>query len=338
MSRSAALPSLLLALVLLSTAVTALAQERPAAVSPSGRTSSACPTFSWSANPKDPGYELVAVALTPDGEVAEEPVLTMRLPAGVQSWTPSLDRCLEPGKLYAWSVRVHSETASGPWSQPALVEVSPLPSFEELARALATIERFSASKAQRRTDGPPASPEELRGAAPSTTPVEAEGVATPHPSEQISFPRSVGAIGAAVVVRGEVRTIDDSGAPRLWGRGREDSEVWEPAASTCSNGSVHFGLSGAAVDWGSASDACTEGTWVCTLAERGSGICDTARPNLGDDYLLCDGTLINADADKHVGWLADRGSGTTTGLYMTEHADSGNMPACIIAPVWCCWR
>jgi hypothetical protein len=154
---------------------------------------------------------------------------------------------------------------------------------------------------------------------------------------------AAGSPTAHLKVAGEVRTIDPgapNGPARLWGRGRVDAEVHGRAtqfgAQPCVNGSIRFGLSTVAVDWGSAADACPAGTWVCKSSERIH--CDTLRPDSSVDGLLCDGTPFDATADQHVGWLAEASSVETNGLASAETIALNSFPTCWTLPVWCCWE
>ena len=73
-------------------------------------------------------------------------VVFERLPGATSSWTPSLDRCLEPGERYAWLVRgvlanENAENTDGSakaaaWSSPRLFEISGRPSPEEVEAAI----------------------------------------------------------------------------------------------------------------------------------------------------------------------------------------------------------
>ena len=95
-----------------------------------------------------------------------------------------------------------------------------------------------------------------------------------------------------------------------WGAGRPGVlRYGTTGASTglCANGSVTFGLSDSLVNWAEAPQACPAGTWVCTAAERGSGVCDTARPDTTCDSLSCDSsTCSDLPSNNHVGGSRDR--------------------------------
>ena len=91
--------------------IPSLVQAEPSAVSPGSsldvsRTSSTCPTFSWTADSADTAVELFLWDVSESRERGErEALLKRRFVAGATSWTPSLDDCLEAGRTYGWGVR-----------------------------------------------------------------------------------------------------------------------------------------------------------------------------------------------------------------------------------------
>jgi hypothetical protein len=116
---------------------------------------SGCPTFSWQADEGASFYELVVYRLPPGldpslgGELNEEyRVLSARLPAGVTTWTPSLEDALEPGQRYAWFIRpgkLDDEgeiLGFGDWSRARLFLVSTAPSSGEVKNALEVLNRY----------------------------------------------------------------------------------------------------------------------------------------------------------------------------------------------------
>jgi hypothetical protein len=125
------------------------------------------------------------------------------------------------------------------------------------------------------------------------------------------------------------------GTGPLWGRGRPGTKMWGPGDFFCVNGSTVFGLSDIAVTWGSAADACPQGTWVCTATERGTASCDTSRPDSVCDALQCDATCINYSASTHIGWVADQGNGTSVRA-TGEGGGPFGLPGCYSLSVWCC--
>ncbi|MDX1501352.1 MAG: hypothetical protein R3325_03240 [Thermoanaerobaculia bacterium] len=116
------------ALLLLGPASAALAGEAPVAATPGeaselARIGDACPTFSWGAIEGASGYELIVYRLGEDSN-EPRPVVRRALAGRLQSWTPALRECLEPGERYAWSVRGVVGEEAGPWSAPSLFEVA----------------------------------------------------------------------------------------------------------------------------------------------------------------------------------------------------------------------
>lgn len=122
------------------------AAEVPAAVSPGmaegvSRVDSACPTFNWAGVAGAGTYELVVYRVGEDGEEAK-PALRQRVPGTANGWTPSLDRCLEHGGQYAWSVRAESRGVDGPWSETHLFRVAASPSVAEVREAMEVLQEF----------------------------------------------------------------------------------------------------------------------------------------------------------------------------------------------------
>ncbi|MCH7667216.1 MAG: hypothetical protein IH936_14960 [Acidobacteria bacterium] len=314
--------------------------ERPAAVSPGDASKlaligDACPTFSWGAVAGAKSYELVVYRI---GEVSEEagPVLSRHIAGSALSWTPSLDRCLERGGRYAWSVRAIGKKGSSDWSPPSLFQVAPGPSQMEFEEALTVVHRYLAADAG--TNDP------WRDSA-----VVLEGFDATEPQLELvsrpPVPAAPVAVGtAALSVEGEVRTVAPGGEPRLWGRGRPGTVVYHHVPplgiATCQNGEVKFGLSLLAVPWGSAAEACPAGTWVCQRSDITP--CDTDRPDSSADVLSCDGTSVDEPPGEHPGWLADISSVFTIfALAKRENTDTATTllrRPCNHYPVWCCWN
>ena len=126
------------------------------------------------------------------------------------------------------------------------------------------------------------------------------------------------------------------GAGPLWGRGRPGTKVWGPGDLLCANGSIVFGLSDTPVPWASAADACPQGTWVCTAAERGTGVCDTSRPDTTCDGSGCDGSCFDLSPGGQEGWVADHYS-LRMGRTVIETLGAQTIQfSCYSLPVWCC--
>lgn len=118
--------ALMLAPALAASAASAgtLPSAAPNPVSP-GSTSHAipgadlCPTFSWSSAADFEYFELAMFELPQDyldAGAELKPFTVVTVPGAGRSWTPSVDRCTEPGKMYVWLVRGRSESASTEWS------------------------------------------------------------------------------------------------------------------------------------------------------------------------------------------------------------------------------
>jgi hypothetical protein len=140
---------------------------------------------------------------------------------------------------------------------------------------------------------------------------------------------------------GELRSVDSTGEPRLWGKGRPRAKIYGPddgSGAFCSQGSIRFGLSEGVADWGSADSACPEGTWVCRQSEIfGAPACNTVRPDTLIDMRLCDGDAVNFAENSHVGWLADQMEpSNASGLVLNEAGLVSFFETCASAPAWCC--
>lgn len=168
---------LMLATVVLS--ALAAATRPPVGVSPGGPEgaviSDPCPTFSWGAEGRADSYELVVYRIDEHDKDATPVLVLNEVIAGLaSSWTPSLDRCLERGRRYAWSVR----SQGSDWSQLNLFDLPSKPSEAEFQAALQVVRRYldaqavaidagagaeevrrSDAKPRNKSKKPPASPE-----------------------------------------------------------------------------------------------------------------------------------------------------------------------------------
>ena len=118
---------LCVAVVLALVPALTLAAAMPVPVSPGSLKGAligtTCPTFSWGGVPGAESYELVVYRIA--GRQGEpEAIVRQRLPASTYAWTPSLDRCLEQGEKYAWSVRSFRRREAGDWSPASLFRVA----------------------------------------------------------------------------------------------------------------------------------------------------------------------------------------------------------------------
>ena len=128
-----------------------LGQLSPTTVSPGqldsyGLVRGSCPTFSWSLLPGASHYEVEVFRLDQSsGEPQGASVSSQSFEGTVSSWTPDAQDCLDAGEAYAWFVRATVDGQPGDWSQPRLLEVSSVPSGEEIAAAREVLERFLSS-------------------------------------------------------------------------------------------------------------------------------------------------------------------------------------------------
>lgn len=168
-------------MLLLTASATARANP-PAPVSP-GETnqlvtiSDRCPTFSWSGASGSGSVELVVYRIGDRGSEMEV-ALQKRLPASTYAWTPALDRCLERGGRYAWSVRSVGEKGDGDWSSPSLFRVAAGQTEAELERALEVVRSYLAGRGQA---GPPPSRTSL---AASDSPASGSSAGSRTPSSE----------------------------------------------------------------------------------------------------------------------------------------------------------
>jgi hypothetical protein len=115
---------------------------------------SRCPTFHWGGVGSAPRIELVVYRLgdvaapTVDSSMAS-PALRVVLPGTARGWTPSLDRCLDPGGRYAWVLRGVGQADASEWSRPRLFRVPRAPSPDELSAAIEVLKRFAESAPDR---------------------------------------------------------------------------------------------------------------------------------------------------------------------------------------------
>jgi len=131
-----------------------------------------CPAFSWAEVAGARSYELVVYQIDEDGE-EPGPVLRQSFAGSVSSWTPSLDRCLERGGRYAWSLRAIGKKNPSAWSSPSLFEVASGPSEAEFEEALRVVRQYLATEAADDTRG--------AGEEEATSETEGTSAASPEP-------------------------------------------------------------------------------------------------------------------------------------------------------------
>ncbi len=145
MRQTALCGALWVTLLLLTVPAAGADGSESVAVSPGSATGTLigdpCPTFSWGSVATARSYDLVVYRLGENGEDAQ-PVLRETLSGSANGWTPALDRCLERGGQYAWSVRANGGSGASEWSLPNLFEVAPGLNEAELEEALRVVRRY----------------------------------------------------------------------------------------------------------------------------------------------------------------------------------------------------
>ena len=165
--RFTSLVVLALGVTLESPGFTAVLPVSPGAADRLVEATSACPAFSWSGTEGAVAYELAVF----DVSDADNPllVLSQRIDGPAFGWTPSRDRCLAPGRLYAWLVRADLERSGlGEWSAPRRFAVPGRPSVEEVDAALELLARWRAARSVVSGSAGSSSPTSVRGEAIAT--------------------------------------------------------------------------------------------------------------------------------------------------------------------------
>jgi hypothetical protein len=154
MARGAKRISGLIFVATLLSAGPARPQQRAVSVSPGEESrvvqvENRCPTFSWAAAAEATGYELIIYELPAEEGAAtlaaKAPLARRSFPAGVFTWTPSLESCLDRGKEYAWAVRPRTSQGSNEWSEPRLFRVSAEPPLLKVEEALVVLRDYLAA-------------------------------------------------------------------------------------------------------------------------------------------------------------------------------------------------
>jgi hypothetical protein len=135
-------------------------------------------------------------------------------------------------------------------------------------------------------------------------------------------------------VKGEILTTDVNGAPRLWGEGRPgvsiNSNSWVDSTMT----GVQVASGNTYVTWEGVAAGCPINTWVCTLAERGTGTVATPDEN----YTSCDG-MTSVAAGIGIGRVTDASLHATSPAFAKNVFENGfweNSHKCNYYYAWCC--
>lgn len=168
-----------------------------------------CPTFSWTYAPHAEAVEVVVYRLDATGGATppEEapPVLEQRLPAGAVSWTPSAERCLEPGRRFAWFVRSVTGATPGDWSEGILFRVVETGSARGGDGAMARPVRRARESAEAGREAPRS---ETRRREPAESPGAAPRAPSPAPAHSAAS-RATASDGPLFSVAGDLSTTGD---------------------------------------------------------------------------------------------------------------------------------
>ena len=115
-----------------------------------------CPPFDWSSVGEPESIELAVYRMPDPGKDGSAPepeeLYWLILPGSARGWTPSLDRCLQPGGRYAWALRAVTSDGLGEWSPVYFFQI-PQPTAIDVQRALAVIEAFLGTERGEPSDG-----------------------------------------------------------------------------------------------------------------------------------------------------------------------------------------
>ena len=154
--------------------------SKPVAVSPGhargiAEVADPCPTFHWAADPSAESVRLAVYELEgPAGDVDDgvergsrtaRVVIRQVFPGLARGWTPTLEGCLEPGRLYAWTIRTERGDSASRWSDPRLFRVRDVPTAGEVADALVLLRAYMAANGS----SPPGPAERTPSDAPATS-------------------------------------------------------------------------------------------------------------------------------------------------------------------------
>lgn len=123
---------------------------------------------------------------------------------------------------------------------------------------------------------------------------------------------------------------------KIWGEGRMNTGTLN-SAGECTVATVKVSRSSSNASWDGAAAACPQGWWVCSVADRGSGVCGSGEYR----RINCDPT---ADIDELTtpftanGWVADASvlGQRYQGRQIDYAGTASNESICSVQPVWCC--
>jgi hypothetical protein len=235
----------------------------------------------------------VVYLLGEEGEEAQ-PVLRQRIAGSALGWTPSLDRCLERGGRYAWSVRALGPKEESEWSRPNLFRVASAPSAVEFEEALEVVRTYLAARGEA---GPKAATD--------------EGAESPAETDRASAeaPTPLAPPGTQLSIDGNVDAVSFSGSGAML-------TSLDPA--NLSAGIADISISGNAVTATEATHASTAADLVCSDCIGTAEIDST-----GLDADLLDGldsTVFAPTSHDHLDevWFGNTGNGLKVDFFTND--------------------
>jgi hypothetical protein len=156
---------------------------------------------------------------------------------------------------------------------------------------------------------------------------------SPCAAGDVSFVAAVNTVHLVVDVAGyfSAETLPD--ALRYGAGAGADSFLCLNAAQ-----GIRYGLSRKLANYADAPLSCPPGTWLCKQTERGTGGCNTARPDGACDFIECNGACQDVDATEHRGWTAEVTASLTSGMTVDENGTKVSGGVCQYHSSWCCSR
>jgi hypothetical protein len=135
------------------------------------------------------------------------------VPGDARGWSPPSGRCLERGDRYAWSVGAATAGGQLDWSSPFLFTVEEAPAAEEVAEAIATLERYLTASASAPSVDAAAADAAPRGAtARASRDILPGSLTSPTTAIRNAAAASTPVLGSAsLAVAGQVH-LEDAGA------------------------------------------------------------------------------------------------------------------------------
>ncbi|MHB8790836.1 MAG: hypothetical protein ACYDBT_13250 [Desulfobulbaceae bacterium] len=149
---------------------------------------------------------------------------------------------------------------------------------------------------------------------------------------------------------GELRTVDETGNNRLWGKGRPGTGLMthtDPDGYCTTSAGINLALSEGRDIWGNADDLCPAGTWVCSQNDMLDGSCPI-QPFWGYLWFDCAGESFPATLTLYsyqYGWVSDEYNdegpniqGVVANSIGWTNLAKPTITKCYMIRAWCCWE